>query len=353
MKRYLILVLLVLSCTEKAPDPIIEDWSFSGEWLAAKGGAGGINAPESFKNFQLEYVVEEDNKEISYQLGSDALDVAFALYNTRGELVHVSDKGRNVTHQVVLNAGTYRMVVMADRNGVGNFRLNVHGIRREILPIPFNLISSGNKNWGELGGGGPYITPKNHIYSFEVTEDNTFVDIELVSNNTDVGLYITNANGEIIQQGTGRRNLYGVIKFNKGVYYIMAATHTRGARGDYALNLYGRVKGLKQSVVQSKVIEGAWANVNDWKTYEVEVTEDNSVLDVELTSPADYWISFEVVDSKGVRLITPLQLQAHKNWVAATLPVQRGKYTINYGPGPYVNTAPKANFKLAVVGSLK
>ena len=345
MKRYLSLVLLVLSCTEKAPDPIIEDWSFGGEWLATKGGAGGMDAPESFKNFQLEYVVDEDNKAISYQLGSDALDVAFALYNTLGELIYVSNKGRNVTHELVQNAGTYRMVIMADRNAVGKFMLNVHGIRREIAAKPFDIISSGNKSWGDLGGGGPYVTPKNHIYSFEVTEDNSWVDIEIGSNDTEVGLFITNANGEIISQGTGRRNLYGVLKFNKGVYHVMAATHIRGTRGNYVLNLYGKVKDLEQSVFQSKVIQGAWVNSGDRKVFEVEVNAENGMLDVELGSQ-QYYVRFGIQDSKGNGDI----VQNAQN-VYQVYRVQPGKYTIYVEP--HFGSSLAGNFRLTLVGNFK
>lgn len=351
---YFIGLFLVLSCAEKEPAPIVEDWNFGGEWLAAEGGAGGRDNPESYKNFQLEFLVEEDNKPILILLTSPMLDVSYVLHNTLGEVIERSSAGRSVDGEQVLNKGKYRIVVMADRNAVGKFQLDIHGIRKAILPLPREILNSGSKNWGDLGGGGNALTPKNHMYTFEVTEDNAVVDIELASPDTDISLYIGNINGEIIEKTSGNRSRFKLVKFNKGTYYVMAGSHVRGSKGGYTLNVYGKVKNLKQITAKNKAVDGVWQVGNDTHTFELEVTEDNSLLDVELTSTSNLWLGFEVVDSKGVRVITRSNVGVHKNLTYTIVRVQKGKYNIISQPGFYSGpNAPRATFKVNAVGQIK
>lgn len=326
---------------------------FSAEWLAQTGGAGGLQNPDSFKNFQLEYEVEGNNQPIKYELTSSDLDVSFFLYDENGARMYDSPSGRSVSSEKTLNAGKYRIVVMAERNGLGKFSLTISGIKQDIVKISSKTLNSNEVAWSEQGGGGLYFTYRNHIYTFDVTENNTYVDIEMSSKDTEIGLYLYDQNSEVIIGDARQRSHYLLKKLNKGTYSIMAATATRGAKGKYKMNVYGKVDNLKKVDSQEKVFNGNWANVNDWKSYEIEVTDDNSVLDIELTSSANYYISFEVADSKGVYLIERIQLQANKNIVVAIPKVQKGKYTIYCGPGPYVSTAPSANFKLSVVGRIK
>lgn len=348
MKSVYVLILLsgiIFSCSTKSAVDPEEGNRFSGEWTAAKGGAGGWQDAASFKNYQLEYTVEGNSQEISYLLTSSDLDVAFVLYKANGEVLDISGKGRNETRKQVLNAGKYRIAILAERDGVGKFELVVEGILQKPVPVSFERISSGAKAWSELGGGGLYVTPKNHMYTFEVTEDNVFVDLELSSNNTNVGLYITNKNGEFTEYIAGNRSHFLVRKFNKGTYGIMAATHVRGAKGNYQLNLYGNVRNLKQTPVNERAIEGSWANGADVKVYDVEVVDDIGMLDVELGSPS-YSVAMQISDSKG-----NYDIQHNANNVFGAYRVSKGVYRISVKPHFYTSQA--GGYKLTLVGNFK
>jgi hypothetical protein len=318
---------------------------FSGEWVAVKGGAGGFNEAESYKNYQLEYEVEGSNQEVTFTLESSDINVAFMLYHANGERMGVSRTGRNPTDTKTLNSGKYRIAILAERNGLGKFKLTIGGIKKDIVQVPSETLKSGEKNWGEYGGGGRAVTPKNHIYSFEVTEDNTWVDIEMNSKDTEIALYVSNANKEIVAQAIARRSHYHLLRFNKGSYSIMAATDVRGSRGSYTLDVYGKVKNLSLVEYQTKVIEGNWINDQDLKIYDIEVTENNN-FDFEISSPATGFV-YALHDSNGNQLSRETRMIPGSAFGSGILP--SGKY--RFYAQPY--GAGNGNFKIVIVGKIK
>ncbi len=321
----------------------------TGEWIAANGGAGGFTNEESFKNFQYEYEVESNNQTVRFELKSNDLDVQFFLYKANGEKLIVSNKGRSVGVEAVLNAGVYKMVVMAERNGRGKFELSINALKKDIKRLESKTIRSTNGTWGEYGGGGFVRSPKNDFYTFEVTEDNTFVDIELESADTEIGLFVYDTNGEILARPTltSDRYLYFIKKLNKGKYSIMASSAKRNARGKYQVNVYGKVDKLIEKEYVTSIGEDTWKNGKDEQGWAVEVTENNSLLDVELSS-TDYKVKFEIVDSSGKKVGSG---NNNSNNVSDIITVQKGKYSIYVSPASQISLIGK--YKLIIVGDLK
>lgn len=328
--------------------PSKDSRSFTASWVAERGGAGGIQNPESFKNFQLEYEVEGNNQSINYRLTSADLDVSFFLFDANGARVYESETGRSVGADWTLNAGKYRIVVMAERNGLGKFSLVINGINKDIVKIPSSIVNTGNKTWSEQGGGGLEVTYRNHVYTFEVTENNSYVDVEMFSNDTEIGLYLFDQT-QLILYAEGQRSRYLLGKLNKGTYTIMAATALRGSRGNYQLNLYGKVENLLQRQSQEKVINGNWANGKSVDQYTFEVTANNSVLDVELSCP-DYGVSSYIVNDKGATVGG--HIYGGGNYVYDIVSLPAGTYQIYVAPNNSFETR-SGNYKLVVSGLFK
>jgi hypothetical protein len=353
---FFIFISILTSCNKKVgepnPDgttgqPSKNSRSFSGEWVANKGGAGGIQNPESFKNFQLEYEIENNNQAIKYELSSTDLDVSFFLYDANGSRLFNSTTGRNVSDEKTLNEGKYRIVVMAERNGLGKFSLKITGIKKEIVKIVSKALNSKEKAWSDQGGGGLYGTYRNHIYTFDVTENNAYVDIEMESKDTEIGLYLFDQI-QVLEQATGRRSHYVLGKLNKGTYSIMTATAVRGTKGKYTMNVYGKVDNLKQVESQEKVINGNWENGRVVDKYKFEVTENNTAFDVELSSPA-YQIAFAIVNERGVVVGGPQYGGGNSEFSIVRL--QSGSYEVYVYPA---NTySGSGNYKLAVFGKFR
>lgn len=275
----------------------------TGEWTQAKGGAGGFPNYESFKNFQYNFEIEGNNQAVAIQLLCDVIDVQYALFNPLGQQIDVQGRGRNVgSNNYTLNAGKYRIVVTADRQAVGKFSLSLIGTKAGATLIPSNILQSNTQNWGALGGGGKDVTYKNHFYTFDVTEDNFSVDVELESPDTDVALYVYDQLGQPLNTSYfGDRSKYVILKLNKGTYSVMAATVTRGSVGNYTLRLVGKAQNLQRVESQFTTVKGTWDSKTAADLYSVDLTPNTSPLDIELTS-AETVCQIDLQNTSGTTL---------------------------------------------------
>lgn len=369
MKKFTILLLLIAiftSCSTSKDDPIPDLTpeeiasghkigtlikKISGEWKAENSGAGGFEYPESFKNYQFDYEVDADNQLITYSAQSSDIDINIFLYEANGTRLWQSGKGRNVKGERTLNAGKYRIVVMADRNAVGKFELKIGNITKEIAPVSFEILKSGETSWGVNGGGGNSLTPKNHFYTFEVTEDNTVVDVEMESKDTNIILALYNTNGELIKgEVLQRRRHFILAKLNKGIFQVMAATGARGARGNYTLSVFGKTKALLKRPIAEKLFEGNMAKTNDIKTFTIEVTQNSSVIDLQLNTIG--MVSAVYLYDNAGELIEKAPAGGYLNSATLIARVQKGTYKVYIEPFPYGQSI-STNFKLLAVGEIK
>lgn len=314
------------------PTPVNPTVSTVGEWTQEKGGAGGFTNYDSFKNFQYNFDVASNNQSVTIKLISDAIDVQYAIFNTLGQQVDVRGKGRNVEQAYTLNTGTYRVVVTADRRAVGKFSLALLGTKTGATLIPSNFLKSGTQSWGDFGGGGQEKTFKNHFYTFDVTEDNLSIDLELESADTDVELVMYNPLGQkIASDYFNARYRFKVLAVTKGVYTAMAATDKRGGIGNYRLNVFGKVQNLQRVESQAATVKGSWAAKNGTDTYTVQLTANSSPLDINLSS-ADTPARIELQSGDGKRIfynVTP-----SKNEFILRQDLPKAVYRILVSPSP-------------------
>lgn len=361
MKNAIWVILLITFLTGcKETDPGLKAGLATGEWTAAST-AGGFNNYNSFKNFQYTFTVENANQMVSIELTSENINVKYNLYDQLGQLISTSSPSGSVTQQVTLSPGDrqHRLVVMADRQAVGKFSLKVTGTKDGLIPIPFTTLRSDRQSWGDLGGAGPNKSFKNHFYTFDVIEDNTTIDIELQSDETEVALFLYDSNGSLLTTVSGQRYVYTIPVAKKGAYTLMVATFKRGSVGSYNCNVFGKVGNLKKVSSNSETKSDSWKAGKVGETaqvYTLDITSAvNSPLDLELSS-TDVNVFLQLQDASGKTIVNTFSTSKTEYLVRQDLP--KGSYRIRVRPAgtetavdpSQSSNSPGGAYKLSVFG---
>ncbi|MGM9507723.1 hypothetical protein ACS5NO_08350 [Larkinella sp. GY13] len=328
-------------------DPIITPQKVTGEWVAAQGGGGGFNNFDTFKNYQFNFEVKNANQDVIVGLTSSDINVAYALFDPLGQRIDVSGQSRSMSKLHKLNAGKHRVVVTSDRRAVGKFELTMLGVNGEPVRISSQLLQSETQNWGTLGGGGLDKSFKNHFYTFDITDDNTSIDVELESPDTDISLHLYDELGQLVTKEYGNRYGFKIIAAKKGTYTVMAGTRERGSIGSYRLNVFGKVGNLKRVVSQSTTVSGNWASGGAFDTYTIQITNNNSPLDINLSS-ADIDVRINLQNSVGQQLDNTCC--AVKSTYLAVEKVTQGTYRIMVQSYPSATRRGPGNYTLTVHG---
>ena len=281
----------------------------NGSWTAADGTSGGTDYTPRNKFYSVD--VATNNQPVSLTLTSPDINVGVALYDPLGNRVGNRGTGRLVVLDNTVNAGTYSvMIYTSQRYDIGTFRLAGGGIASEFTQRPDTRVQSVSVGFGAEGGGGGIgnrlpISPRNHYYTFDVTEDNAFADINVAPAGISTWLNLRNPAGVeadytfgLLPVGTPR---YLIGKLNKGTYGLYVGSGTRDAIGTYTLEIFGKVQNLKQTVYNSVIQPDSYIGKNGAITYTLTVTEDNTPLDISLRSP-DVAGSIDLYIPNGTRL---------------------------------------------------
>ena len=319
-----------------------------GEWLAADGGAGGngVTNVKSMKNMHYTFEVKENNQKIEIGITSADIDIEFNFYDPLGTLKESTANSRNIKKSYTVNAGIYKVIIAATRYAVGKFELTLLGVNDEPKKIVTNILKSNTQNWGKLGGGGLDKTFKNHFYTFEVTDNNQNIDIELESPDTEIALVLYDQLGTQLSFQRSNRREFILRLLNKGTYSVMVATNKRGSIGNYRLNINGLVNNLKKVLSEVDIDSGSWANGKEVFYYEFEITENNSPFDVELSSP-DVAVTLELTTKVGTRIES--QSAGKTEFIVRDL--AKGAYRVYVSPR--ITTGPGGKYTLTSHGQYK
>jgi hypothetical protein len=339
-KSFLLLTVLslLLNC-KKTIDPEPTDpkeaaaklRTISGEWFTDKGGAGGVGNYDSFKNVQYTFEVGFDNQLVTIKLNSNDVDVQFAIFSPNGTRIDGTSSSRKVEREYKLGIGTHRLVICSARKAVGKFSFEIIGIIGNPIIIPSEIIKSDTQDWGTLGGGGLDKSFKNHFYTFDVTDDNSTIDLELESADTEVALFLYDNLGQRVFNESGSRYEFRIIATKKGTYSVMAATTKRGSIGKYFLRVHGKVNNIKRVESQVITVSGRWANKDAVDTYSFRtISTANAPLDIEASS-ADANPYIYLQSSVGSNLETTL-LTKRINFITSR-DYPQGTYRIQLVPG--------------------
>jgi outer membrane protein OmpA-like peptidoglycan-associated protein len=221
-----------------------------------------------------------------------------------------------------------------------------------VSSIKGNIIKG---HWKEYGGGGGNFSPRDHYYTFEVTQDNAEATFQLNAGNLASGL-ITSGNGQRVE------TIYGNGSSNKrrfqraGTYNLYIATHDRYTVGEYELIANGPVRNFQQQKhafwTQDKVSfgeEGGSTNDRSARNHQyIFEPEPDQSFDVNVESDG-IKIHVVVIDPTGKRLGGKHYGNSGIDYVLSNAQ-QKGKYQIWVSPG---EPNGKGGYKLEVAGNLK
>jgi heme/copper-type cytochrome/quinol oxidase subunit 2 len=316
----------------------------SGSWTASTGTGGGNDYTP--RNHFYSFEVTGNNQPVSLTLTSSDINVGFYVYNQNGEVVdrYGSGFGRNQTDDFIVNAGKYTVLVCSgQRYDIGAYALKGRGLNTDFTRIPALRQLAANVSFGVEGGGGVEITPRNHYYTFEVTADNSTIDINLQSPETPVWLTLFGTAGEQIRYSYVGAPQHLLEKLNKGTYSLWVGASTRDVIGKFSLDIFGQVQNLQEYVFDSSILNDEYRGKNATTTYTLNVTADNTKLDISLRSP-DVIGAFTIYDPTGRQV----GYSYNGNYQYVVLGTSKGQYKIVVQPAS--NTSGIGKYALSVYG---
>lgn len=312
-----------------------------GRWTDTDGTSAGNDY--SPRNRFYTFTVAGSNQPVSLTLSSPDINVGLALYDPLNNQLQYRNYGRSIEINETVNAGTYSVMVYTERRyDKGTFKLVGRGLDSEFTQRIDNRLTATDVSFGTEGGGGNDYTPRNHYYTFDVTSDNAFIDINAASATSGLWLSLFGPSGAQIRGtyvGTPR---YLIEKLNKGTYGLWVGSGNRDAIAKYTLDVFGQVQNLKQTVFDFAQMADTYRGKNAVDTYTLTVTEDNTLLDATLRSPNDGgWLA--IFDPSGVQLDATYS----GNYRYLIKAVNKGQYkiTVTNGGGSGIG-----NYTLSVYG---
>ncbi len=317
----------------------------TGNWTAADGTSGANDVSPRNKFFSFE--VTTNNQPISLSLTSPDINVGIALYDPLGNLIESKGTTRSPVIDRVVNAGRYSvMIYTGQRYDIGSFRVQGRGLSTEFTPLTNQRILVADISFGPEGGGGSTgynsqrDSPRNQFYSFEVTEDNSFTDINVASADIKVFFEVYKPLGDLVKRAGSGSPVYTIDKLNKGTYQLVIGTGTRNEVGKYTLEILGKVQNLKQTLFDSAIQPDSYIGKNGAITYTLNVTEDNTYLDATLRSP-DIVGTIQLLNPSGTQL-------GSRGGTTIIEPVNKGIHKIVVTPGS--TTSGIGKYTLSVYG---
>ncbi|GHB88925.1 hypothetical protein [Persicitalea jodogahamensis] len=204
--------------------------------------------------------------------------------------------------------------------------------------LPKEAKSSGQWNEALGKGGGDVISPRNHLYSFEVKSDDQTVTVKL-SADTDVRFHVYDPLGQQIVFSNASREETREIILKKGVHSVWVNCRERDGLGSYKLSVTG-TSGLTRIPYERMKLEkvkfsadggggnGYWTPSYTFKNhyYQFETTEDKSLVDISMDMSVNdgFFILYnQLGEAVGY------SNSGRSEWLVRELP--KGKHTILLG----------------------
>ena len=249
---------MFLSCTKSYLDPDVFDGaqSFDNDFADGGGGWGEYYSAHylSPRNRQYTFEITENNTNVVFSLTSKDANTTLYMYNELGQrlypdVVPISEEGsRKSGFPIKLNKGTYTIIACGWREEITDFTLKIAGNAKNVSEKTYQTIDLADQFSGNALGSFTEERSFND-YSFEVTENNTWIDITAKSTDTKNYMVITDINGQDVQRSylvTADYISSQVFKINKkGTYKLSVRTDSRNTN-KLKLSLVGHVSNLKK-----------------------------------------------------------------------------------------------------------
>ena len=209
------------------------------------GGGHWHEWQKSFRNDHYTFRVSEENSMVDINLSSMDEDVYIHLYDSLDYHKYPSIAPQGEIELVrEVDIGTYYVIVCIsneDRdNREATYNLSVNG---QITNL--NLVEANETVKTEIisnGAGNDWTSSDNHVYEFEVTSENSTIDIIHSSTSFYPRHWIIDEFDKVIDYGHGEKELDQLTDVDKGIYQLICGTSHPGDQGQYKLSVVGRFK---------------------------------------------------------------------------------------------------------------
>ncbi|GEM_PF-1683260 len=309
LSLFMLLAVGMISVNSCKKDRNKKEETKEGKWY----NTAGRDNPLSFRNHHYTFTKTNDDS-LTITLEADKEDVWMWLF--RGQPADgLEDQPSTNTYNTKLtesisgdyDEGEYTLVVgTVDRWQTDSYELTLEGPFTGLTKRSSSTYDSPEEeSVFEFGGGGhseSWVKSfRNDHYVFDVTEENSFVDINLSSADENMYLHLFDSlNFHKEAEGTLRREVSLVEEVDIGTYYVIVCTDNEGRDDgrdnrviEYDLSIIGQISqvSLVRAVEEERKNDVISAGSgNDYLSennivYQFDVTAENSTLDVIYSSP--------------------------------------------------------------------
>lgn len=284
--------LLINSCTtnDDPPVPGINcDFKF---YNVALTGGGGYNNINTNRNHHYQIEIVGNNSIISVFANFAGITGKIYLLNSAYNSVSYSGTSTEakIENLQIENGGIYYIIIATDIDDEGTYSLDICGDVFSAERIQTVEDSFNDQEWSPGGGFYSPYSWRNQHYSFDILEDNCFIDMIVRSEGTNVRIYLLNSAGNTVSYSGVSTNeqILGYNIENSGTYMISANTDENHT-GSFDLSIFSRA-GFIDNVIKINSTDfspktGAWNpgggiynyNSPDNDRYTFEVLENTHI----------------------------------------------------------------------------
>jgi hypothetical protein len=183
---------------------------------------GGNDNYNSFRNNRYKIAIATDKSTITVKAEFKGVSGRIYILNSAGNSIKYSSVGisESITDYIIDKAGTY--YVTLNSNEPGTYSLDICGNVSNVETISATKKSFDNQNMLVGGGQDSYNSWRNKHFTFEITEDDSYVDFTTKSKTTNCRMYILNSAGNSIKySGVGIYEGISPLNLNKGIYSVV------------------------------------------------------------------------------------------------------------------------------------
>ncbi|MBU2948597.1 hypothetical protein [Zobellia uliginosa] len=268
---------------------------------------GGFKNNSSPRNHFYTFVNNTPNTRISIIVKAKSEDAKVDIMLFKGENYNStleSDKSYKSTEDsiehLLTETGTYTVVITAEKEIETSYSLSFLANQeiKELTPT-VNSVETVSGVWENAGGYDNYLSPSNRMFNFEVTKENTYVDILLNSDSQDVKgkiIVLKDNNGEYAQVTSSlnydvKKEISEFLITEPGNYSIVATAAEYG-NGGFSLQLFGMNNSISTITAEKTDVLTQEGNFEPsgggimtpysplGKAYKFSTVNDNTIIDI-------------------------------------------------------------------------
>ncbi|MCD4772241.1 MAG: hypothetical protein K8R41_02520 [Bacteroidales bacterium] len=244
LNTFLIVFFLLISSCTTTDDPVIPGINCDFKYYnVAFAGGGGFNNCNTNRNHHYQIEIIGNNSIISIIANFSGINGKIHLLNSAFNSVSYSGTSTvaKIENLKIESGGIYYIIITTDIDDEGSYSLDICGDVYSAHRIQTVENSFNDQEWSPGGGFNSPNSWRNQHYSFNILEDNCFIDMIARSEGSNVRLYFLNSAGNTVTYSgiSTNEQILGYNIENSGTYIISANTD-ENHNGTFDLSIFSR-----------------------------------------------------------------------------------------------------------------